>query len=134
MLAAWSDFYSGSMVWRTLIQFMHIGGLLIGAGCAVAADRITLLSKPDDAGTIKILEQTHRIVLAGLAAMFLSGALMVAADFSHFITSKWFWTKMGLIVLLLGNGVRLSLAEQTAREGNPLGWPRLRSASILPNV
>ena len=41
---------------------------------------------------------------------------------------------MGLIVLLLGNGVRLSLAEQTAREGNPLGWPRLRSASILSMI
>ena len=36
--------------------------------------------------------------------------------------------------MLLGNGVRLSLAEQTAREGNPLGWPRLRSASILSMI
>ena len=36
--------------------------------------------------------------------------------------------------LVLGNGVRLSLAEQTAREGNPLGWPRLRSASILSMI
>ena len=134
MLAAWSEFYSNATVWRTLIQFLHLGGLLVGAGCAIAADRITLQAKPGDARTIEILEGTHRIVLAGLAAMSVSGALMVAADFDHFVTSKWFWTKLGLIVVLLGNGVRLSLAEQSAREGHPSGWPRLRSASMASLV
>ena len=29
MLAAWSEFYSNSTVWRTVIQFLHLGGLLV---------------------------------------------------------------------------------------------------------
>lgn len=149
MLSSWSEFYSNSAVWRTLIQFMHLGGLLVGAGCAVAADRLILLAQPGDTHQLKALSGSHRVVLGGLVSMFVSGALMAGADFDHFVTSKWFWAKMALIAVLLINGVRLARAEQAARESDPTGWGRLRGASatslvlwilvtlfgaILPNV
>ena len=149
MFEAWSEIYSNSAVWRTVVLYAHVGGLLVGGGCAVAADRLTLHAAPGDAHQLQAIGGVHRVVLAGLAALVVSGALMLFANFDTYIVSPYFWTKMALFVALLGNGVRLSRAEQAARAGVPSGWARLRSAStaslvlwllitlfgaILPNV
>ena len=134
MLSAWSEFYSNSVVWRTAIQFLHLGGLLIGAGTAVAADRLILLAEAGDTYQLKALKGSHRVVLGGVVAMFVSGALMVGADFDHYVTSRWFWAKIALVVVLLINGVRLARAEQAARESDPSGWARLRAASAASLV
>ena len=134
MFSAWNEIYSNSKVLQSGIQFAHVGGLLVGAGCAVAADRLTLLAPADDANQLKALEGSHRVVLGGLVSMFVSGALMVAADFDHFIVSRWFWFKMALIVVLMINGVRLARAEQAARAAQPGAWARLRSASVASLV
>lgn len=149
MFEAWNEIYSNSAIWRTAILYAHVGGLLVGGGCAVAADRLTLQAAPGDAQQLAAIGGVHRVVLAGLAALVVSGALMLFANFDTYIVSPYFWTKMGLMVALLGNGVRLSRAEQAARVGMASGWARLRSAStaslvlwllltlfgaILPNV
>ena len=134
MLAAWNEFYSNSALWRSIILYAHVGGLLLGAGCAVAADRLTLLSRPGDAHQLNALAGSHKVVLAGLVLMFVSGGLMLASNFDTLIVSKWFWVKMALIVVLLMNGVRLNRAEQAARAGEPSGWVRLRSASLASLV
>lgn len=134
MFEAWTEFYQDSKVLQIAILFGHMGGLLIGAGCAVAADRLTLLATPGDQHQLKALSGSHRVVLGGLAAMFVSGALMFAANFDTYFVSKWYWAKMALIVLLLLNGVRLTRAERAATAGEPTGWARLRSASIASLV
>lgn len=134
MFEAWADIYSNSKILQTGIVFTHVCGLLIGAGCAVAADRLTLLAKPGDTHQLKAIVGSHRVVLGGLVAMFVSGALLFAKDFDHFKSSRWFWAKMVLIVILLVNGARLARAERAAQSGEPAAWSRLRSASVASLV
>ena len=134
MFEAWTEIYSNSKILQTSILFTHLGGLLIGAGCAVAADRLTLLSAPDDAHQLNALTGSHRVVIGGLVAMCISGALMFAANFDTYVVSRFFWAKMALIVILLINGVRLARAEQAAQAAVPGAWGRLRSASITSLV
>ena len=134
MFEAWTEIYSNSKILQTLILFGHLGGLLIGAGCAVAADRLTLQARPGDSHQLKLLAGSHRVVLGGLAVMFVSGALMFAANFDTYVVSRWFWTKMALVVILLINGVRLTRAERAAHAGGPAAWSQLRSASMASLV
>jgi uncharacterized membrane protein len=129
MFDTWSEIYSNSAVWRTVILYAHIGGILVGGGCAVAADRLTLLAAPADASQLKAIAGVHRIVIAGLTAIVISGLLMLAADLDTFIGSRIYWTKMALVVLLLINGLRLTRAERAARGGGTAEWMRLRRAS-----
>jgi len=63
------------------------------------------------------LASVHRWVVAGLALIFTSGLLMMFAELDSFATSVVFWTKMGLIALLLGNGYKRMRAETALRQG-----------------
>ena len=47
-----------------------------------------------------------------------------------FATSVVFWTKMGLIALLLGNGYIRMRAENALRQGRAAGWGRFRRTSV----
>jgi len=134
MLDAWKELYSNSAVWRSAVLFAHIAGILIGGGCAVATDRLTLLSTPNDAHQLRIVGGVHRLVVVAIACIAASGLLMLAADLDTFLVSKVFWTKMLLVVFLLINGLRLLRAEHAAKNGEPSGWGRLRGASITSLV
>lgn len=134
MLEAWTELYSNSAVWRSLVLYAHIGGILVGGGCAVATDRLTLISPPNDANQLRIVGGVHRVVVVAIACIAASGLLMFAADINTFVVSKVFWTKMFLVAMLLINGLRLLKAEQAARAGEPSGWARLRGASIASLV
>jgi len=134
MLSAWSEIYSDSALWRTVILYLHVGGLLVGGGSAVAMDRLTLLAAPGDAHQLRAIAGVHRVVLGGLAALFVSGGLMFAANFDTYSVSPYYWTKMVLVALLLLNGARLTRAEQDARNGVMSGWSRLRSAATVSLV
>jgi hypothetical protein len=134
-IETWASFYANHAVLRTLIGFMHVGGLLAAGGCAVSADRATLKSVRLDTGArmtqLRALKDTHRIVVLGLAAIVISGLLLFASDFGTFLYSKLFWTKMGLVVLLLANGSLLIRAERQAESGNARGWSLLTITSTL---
>ena len=39
----WTAVYSNHAVLRTAVTFAHVGGLVGGGGCAIAADRATLM-------------------------------------------------------------------------------------------
>jgi hypothetical protein len=149
MFDAWSEIYSDSAVWRSAVLYAHVGGLLLGGGCAIAADRLTILAAPGDTRQLQSIAGVHRVVLIGLALLAVSGVAMLLANFDTYIVSTVFWTKMACVALLLINGVRLTRAEQAARLGMPAAWPRLRAAAwaslalwfltvlcgaILPNV
>lgn len=130
MLETWSELYSNAAGLRTLVLFMHVGGLLLGGGCAVAADRLTLKASPGDARQLAEIAGVHRIVLAGLALMAISGVGMLFNNLETLIVSPVFWAKMTGVGLLGLNGWRLTRAEQAAATGRDGAWATLRQASI----
>lgn len=134
LLENWTSFYSNHAAVRTLIGFFHIGGLVIGGGFAISADRMTLLASrrgiPERTAQLEALRSTHRIVLASLAAVAASGLLLFAADTGTFLHSVFFWLKMGLIAGLLANGVLLTRAERQA-ESDIQGWRMLTITSTI---
>ena len=133
-VSQWGSLYSGHAVLRTLVIFAHVGGLVGAGGCAIAADRATLLASPkheaDRRAQVEAIAGTHRIVVAGLTVIVVSGLLMLAADLETFLYSRVFWIKMSLIVLLLINGVVLTSAERRVRSGDEHAWARLRFTAI----
>jgi uncharacterized membrane protein len=134
-LENWNSFYSNHAVMRTFIGFFHIGGLLIGGGCAIAADRMTLRaakrSLAERSYQLDALRSTHRIVLVSLAAVAVSGLLLFAADSETFLYSRFFWMKMGLVVTLMANGYLLTRAERQAETDAMRGWKWLKVTSTI---
>ena len=134
-LENWNSFYSNHAVIRTFIGFVHIGGLVLGGGCAIAADRMTLRAAKRSAAErsyqLDALRSTHRIVLVSLAAVAVSGLLLFAADSETFLYSRFFWMKMGLVVALMANGYLLTRAERQAETDVMRGWKWLKVTSTI---
>ena len=134
LLESWSSLYSNHSALRTAVEFVHIGGLMVGGGCAVSADIATLAAARREPAGRRGLHQrgsrTHRLVLVGLIALFASGFLLLAADVDTYWYSRVFWIKMAMIAVLLGNGARLVAGERQVDRGDDQAWPRLaRSAA-----
>jgi hypothetical protein len=129
-LVDWASFYANHAVVRTLVVFVHLGALLGAGGAAVTADRSVLSAlRGDDAvrrQELLGLEGTHRVVVAGLILMALSGLLLFASDVDTFVNSRIFWTKMLSFGLLMANGVALMSAERRALRGAVNAWRQLR--------
>ena len=134
ILDSWSSFYSNHALMRTVVEFVHIGGLVAGGGCAIAADLATISATRQTPAVresqLELLERTHAIVVAGLVALTVSGALLVAADAETFLHSKIFWLKMGLMAMLLANGWLHLQAGRRVRHGVPDAWNRLHATAI----
>jgi len=135
LLITWGSFFANHAAVRTLITFVHIGGLLAGGGAAVTADRGLLAARHlDDQARLQQLSAvrpTHRIVVAGLVCIMTSGLLLFASDVDSFLYSKVFWTKMCLVTLLLANGALLVFAERRAdRAAGAAGWRTIRFAAV----
>jgi hypothetical protein len=130
VLINWGSFFANHAAVRTLVTFVHVGALMGGGGAAVTADRgiLAALRLDVDARHRQLLnlQQTHRIVVGGLACIALSGALLFASDVDTFLYSRVFWTKMSLLGLLLVNGGVLVSAEGRAARGATRAWGTLR--------
>lgn len=120
----------------TTVTFAHLGGLLLGGGCAVAGDRITLrFQSIDPACQLTHLEERstlHRPVVVGLGITLVSGLLLLASDLKTFLPSIIFWAKMALIVVLLVNGLQIQRADSALMrdpERSEKQWERLRRMS-----
>ena len=136
LLARWGHFYGHTPV-RTSVTYLHLLGILVGGGVAVSADRAALglsPATPDWSQELARLASVHRWVVGGLALIFASGLLMMFAELNSFATSVVFWTKMGLIALLLGNGYIRMRAETALRQGLAAGWGRFRRTSVASLV
>jgi uncharacterized membrane protein len=134
LMQTWGSFYANHAAIRTLVAFVHVGALITGAGLAVAADRAMLTAVPDDDSSrqslLEALEGTHRLVVGSLVVITASGLLLFASDFETFLYSRFFWIKMGLVVLLMVNGLALWRAERRALSGDHAAWSTLRFTAI----
>lgn len=132
----WAALYGESTALQVGVVFLHLGGLLIGGGGAVAEDLGTLRAARGDparrAERLSLLGIAHRTVLFGLALTAATGALMLGGDFEALAGSTVFWVKMGLVALLLSNGALMLRAETGARNVGPAGdraWRTLTRAA-----
>ena len=134
VLQTWASVYANHAALRTLIAFVHVGALITGAGLAVAADRAVLGAMPDDdlarRSRLEALKGTHRLVVGSLALITASGLLLFASDVETFLYSRFFWIKMGLVVLLMANGLTLWRAERRALAGDHAAWGTLRLTAL----
>lgn len=139
LLAPWQSMYSNSKVVSGAVTFVHLSGVLFGGGFAIAADRAALrasYAEPESRQHVLIeLAGVHRPVLLGLGALFISGLLQLTADIETFAVSPIFWTKMGLVVLLMGNGYRLMRTERALRARDAIDnrdplWRQLRGTAV----
>ncbi|MGE5760303.1 MAG: hypothetical protein ACM37V_08080 [Gemmatimonadota bacterium] len=137
-LALWTNFSRHTVAVGATLTYVHLVGILLGGGLAVATDRASLrlasASAPDWSQELAGLASVHRWVVAGLALIFASGFLLMSTELETFATSTVFWTKMGLVALLLGNGLLRMRAEATLRQGGAAGWGRLRRTSVVSLV
>jgi hypothetical protein len=132
---SWAAFYDAHPAVSLAVRWLHLAGLLVGGGAALAADfRMLRAGASERVAAASGLATTHRVVVGGLVAMALSGGLMVASDLDTFMGSRLYWAKMGLVALLVLNGLALVRAERAAL-GNPLGrgftWLRVTSTASV---
>ncbi|HWA16999.1 MAG TPA: hypothetical protein VG817_11225 [Gemmatimonadales bacterium] len=137
-VAPWADFYNASPVAQTVVTFGHFGGMMTAGGLALATDRATLRSMRGEAWEhrrhLRELAAIHPLILGALAVTSVSGLLMFAADVEALATAPVFWVKMGLVLLLLGNGWVMLKAERQLALVHPsdaTGWRQLRRASLV---
>lgn len=116
LVEPWASFYGDSPLAQTLVTFAHVGGLVIGGGMAIASDRTTLRLSSDVERRRHLLDvaHLHRIVLAALTTIILSGLMLFAADVEAHWASRIYWVKMVLVGLLLANGARMRRIEAAA--------------------
>ena len=138
----WEAAYSDSNALSTTVTALHLIGMLIGGGLAIAADRATLRISAEEPGErerhLGELNAIHRPVLIALSLLFVTGVAMVTSDLKTFLTSPVLWVKLGLVALLVFNGVVLERTESALRRSDgdaadsqpPALWGRLRFAAI----
>jgi hypothetical protein len=134
LVARWARFYGDQKAVSTGFTYLHLAGVLVGGGFAIVADRTALRLSRDPVPSaewsrdLASLTTVHRWVIAGLALTFVTGLGMMLADLKTYLPSIVFWTKMGLIVLLILNGYVRLRAEAALEIG------RLRRTSIASLV
>jgi len=135
LVARWARLYADHKVVSGGVTYAHLAGILVAGGLAISADRTALRWSPA-AGTAELQSAgtVHRWVIAGLVLTLVSGVGMMLADLDTYLSSAVFWTKMGLIVLLIANGYLKLRAETGLIRGSAATWPRLRRTAIASIV
>lgn len=141
LVKPWADYYSHSKAAPSIVQSLHIGGLLLAGGLAISADRANLRSRHwgvvERRHQMAELAATHKMVITGLTLVVISGVAMLVADLDTFLTSWLYWTKMALVVVLLINATRMMSYERRLatedHEDSPF-WAGLRRVSITSIV
>jgi len=138
LLALWAHFYGRTTAVSATVTYLHLGGILLGGGVAVAADtaalRLSPETVPDWTRELDRLAAVHRWVVAGLTLIFASGVAMMLAEVGSVATSVVFWVKMGLVALLIGNGYARLRVELALRQGSAARWGWFRRTSIASLV
>ena len=136
LTAPWGDFMKHSKITKVIVIFLHLAAIVVGGGIAIGLDRLSLrLSRgtgPDRSSHLAELARTHNLVIGSLGLSIVSGLALVAAEIDNFPTSWIFWVKMGFIVLLLLNGVRMKSIESRMAAAGPTDadWARLHTVAM----
>ncbi len=136
LLQPWVDFYSGSSATETVVMFLHLGAVVAAGGIAFTLDRAVLRANrngwPERTDLARELHESHLAVIAGLAAVFVSGVALTASDPTVFLVSWVYWAKMLVVALLLLNGLFLKRAgDHLVQEPHDEGaFRRLRVAAV----
>lgn len=134
LIARWAHLYGQTRAVSATVTYVHLVGILAGGGVAVATDVAALRLSPsrvaDWPGELDRLAAAHRWVVGGLALLFGSGLLLALSEFGSFATSAVFWTKMGLVALLLANGYARLRCEIALRQGVLARWSWFRRTSL----
>ena len=137
--APWKQTYSDSTVLSTTVIAIHLLAMFFGGGLAIAADRATLRLKPESGHRgqhLTELHATHRPILIALSVQFITGVALLTSDLQTFAKSPFLWIKLGLVALLVLNGVVLERTESALRRSADSGadterlWSRLRATAI----
>jgi hypothetical protein len=135
---SWADLYGNNQIVSVAVRYLHLAGIVVGGGTALAADRQVLRalrSGPSAReGMVSALRGAHRIVVPALAVIVTTGLAMTLSDTETFLVSPPFWWKMALVGLLLLNGLGLVAAERAVGGERPRGWLWLAltsAASVL---
>lgn len=135
---SWADLYGNHQLVSVTVRFLHLAGLVVGGGTALAADRQVLRAARSGAsaraGVVSAVRGAHRVVLPALAVIVASGLGMTLSDTETFLVSPLYWWKMALVGLLLLNGLALVATEKWVAGGRPRGWRWLSltsAASLL---
>lgn len=103
----WQKLYAHSTVVATLVLFGHVAGLLVAGALAYAAESGALRLDPDDEASrrsfVAVVPASRRAFAAALGVTMLFGVLLFFTDVEVFAVSPIFWTKMGLLALLIAN-------------------------------
>ena len=136
-LKPWADFYSHAKPVQAGIAFLHVGSMLVGGGFAIASDRLVLralkTSGEQKTFVLRELHAIHTPVIMALSISVVSGILMLASDVGTFLVSPVFWTKMGLVLVLLANGYLVKSSDEALNADPSPGnraWLRLRFSAI----
>ena len=137
LVEPWAARYGDSAVLATLVTFLHLAGILVGGGLAITTDRAILHGLRAGTGALgndarghllADLARSHRTVITALAVVFVTGALLAAADLETYLASPVYWVKMALVALLLGNGALLGRAERSLHAAG--GWDESTAAAM----
>jgi hypothetical protein len=139
LVERWAHLYADSKALSAGVMFVHLAGVLLAGGLAIAADRASLLLPREPADEvlreIARLKTVHVWVLGGLGLVVATGVLQVLSDLSTYLTAWLFWTKMGLLALLLLNGwVRLRAEQAVEAGGAATHLARFRRTSVVSLV
>lgn len=141
-LQPWADLYAQSGWLPLVFLTTHVLSLVVAAGVALAVDRRVLrattasvdVAAPSTAALLDELTDAHPLVMRALAITLLSGIAMATADLGTYATSRVFWSKMGLVALLLVNGQLMRRAERQLAERQlaerPLAAESMRMAAL----
>jgi hypothetical protein len=132
----WADLFASSTAVATTVEFLHLTGLLVAGGLALAFDRSALRAAAkrmhDRSSYVRELEAVHGLVLFGLFIVVVSGFALMLADVEAILPSRVFWWKMGAFLLLLVNGfaIRRAGLRLLGDGGNSRHWDALRRGSL----
>ena len=137
-VASWAAFYDGHHAVSVTVRYLHLVGLEVGGGTALAADRQILKasrSGPEQrSAVVTALHASHRVVVPALVVVATTGFLMTLADTDTFFASRLYWSKLGLVTLLFVNGAGLVAAERALSSGRTQSWLGLGVASAASLV
>jgi len=137
LIERWAHFYGDRKLVSAAVTYVHLAGILLGGGLAVSSGRASLRlgqeHGTDVQRAVARLYSVHRLVLGGLALIITSGLLMLFADLQTFLASPLYWSKMGLVALLLANGYVRLRAENVLRQGGA-AWRTFRRTSAISLV